>query len=474
MHLRPRAIALVTPLFLLVALPAGSAAAEEPPASTTTTTALDGSDSTDDSNPEDPGATTTTPSSSTTDSTTAGTSTSAPADGESGTTVATAPTSESTPVPATNPDGEIPDAVEGETTTTDPLIDEAPAEEAPETDETVPPEGSYRGQNGYKPAEVLWSSVRAARTKVASARAVHEQLVDNVRAIRLHHKSLRAEERLLDAESSVAADEYREAETTLRDRAVAAFMNDDVLNNAMVGSFDAADHDEVLALQARRTLLSAVLDQDDDAIAAYLELRRSLDGEVMATVDSIRITENALREAIVEAELAWDDVVQAEIELEAFAAGSAIYIDDVVFPVGPGYGVPLIDSYGFPRMPGTPDEHWHEGIDIFAPAGTPLVAAERSVVMRVGSGRLGGLTVWLRGESGAEWYYAHLQSHAPDLAPNMVIDAGHVIGYVGNTGNAISTPTHLHLQVHPGGGDPVNPYPLLKVVSDRDLARAVS
>ena len=373
-------------------------------------------------------------------------------------------------MPTTKPDGAAPDTVKGETTTTDPLIDEAPAEEVPETDETVPPDGAYAGQNQYKPAEVLWSSVRTARTKVASARAVHEELVDKVRAIRLHHKALRVEERALDAESSAAADEYRAAETTLIDRAVAAFVNDDALNNAIVGSFDAADHDEVLALQARRTLLNAVLDQDEEAIAAYLELRRSLNSEVLATVDSIRITETALREAMVEAELAWDDVVQAEIELEAFAAGSAIYIDDVVFPVGIGYGLPLIDSYGFPRMPGTPDEHWHEGIDIFAPAGTPLVAAERSVVMRVGSGRLGGLTVWLRGESGAEWYYAHLQSHAPGLAPNMVVDAGQLIGYVGNTGNAISTPPHLHLQVHPGGGDPVNPYPLLKVISDRDLA----
>jgi murein DD-endopeptidase MepM/ murein hydrolase activator NlpD len=118
-------------------------------------------------------------------------------------------------------------------------------------------------------------------------------------------------------------------------------------------------------------------------------------------------------------------------------------------------------------MVGTPDEHWHQGIDIFAPAGTPLLAAERGVVTRVGSGRLGGLTVWLRGGSGTAWYYAHLQSHQPGLEPGTEVEAGDVIGYVGNSGNAVSTPPHVHLEIHPVGGGPVNPYPLLNVLADR-------
>ena len=214
-----------------------------------------------------------------------------------------------------------------------------------------------------------------------------------------------------------------------------------------------------------------MLDQDEDAIQDYLALRDEIDADVLQGIDTLRAVERALRYSTGEAESAAEDVVQAENELEAFAAGSAIYIDDVVFPVGDGYGLPLIDSYGFPRMPGTPDEHWHEGIDIFAPSGTPLVATERGVVTRVGSGRLGGLTVWLRGESGTDWYYAHLLSHAPGLTEGMVVDGGDLLGYVGNTGNARTTPAHLHLQVHPGGGDPVNPYPLLKVISDRDQSR---
>ena len=377
------------------------------------------------------------------------------------------------PVTTTVPDGAstggtVPLA-EGVTTTTDPLVNEHAGEDAPETDETVPPpDGAYAGQEEFKPAEVLWSSVRAAEVKLAEVRVVEEDRIAVVRTIRLGRKELRAEQASLDAETQAAAADIRRAETALRERAVAAFMTDDALTNAVIGSFDAADHDQVLDLQVRRTLLGAALDQDEHAIDAYLELRASLDGRALATLDSIRLAERTLREAIVEVDLARESVIQAENELAAFRAGSAVYIDDVVFPVGDGYGRPLVDSYGFPRMPGTPDEHWHEGIDIFAPAGTPLLAAERGVVTRVGSGRLGGLTVWLRGESGTDWYYAHLRSHAPDLVPGLVVGAGHVIGFVGNTGNAISTPPHLHLEMHPGGGEPVNPYPLLKIISDRD------
>ncbi|MGI9599102.1 MAG: M23 family metallopeptidase, partial [Acidimicrobiales bacterium] len=112
----------------------------------------------------------------------------------------------------------------------------------------------------------------------------------------------------------------------------------------------------------------------------------------------------------------------------------------------------------------------HEGIDLFAAQGTPLVATERGVITKVGVGRLGGLKFWLKGESGSEWYYAHLDSFAPGLADGIVVEAGQLVGFVGNTGNAIGTPPHLHMQLHPNGGQPVNPYPLLKIVSDIDLA----
>ena len=385
--------------------------------------------------------------------------------------VPTTTTSSTTP-PTTVP-AEIED--DGPTTTIDLLLDEPQGETAPETDQTVPaPTGTYGGQAEFEPPKVLWSSVRRAKRKLAEATTVLEASIEDVREVRTRYKVLGHRREALTFENRQAMVDLEQAEIHLQERAVAAFVSDDAATNALIGSVDASGYDQVLDLQARRTLLDVVLAQDEEAIEVYLRLRAKLDRAVASVHEAQRRFERRLVSTVSSAELAKDEVAQAENELEAFRAGSAIYISGVVFPLAQPYDLPLIDSFGFPRMPGTPDEHWHEGIDIFAPSGTPLLAAERGVITRVGSGRLGGLTFWLRGESGADWYYAHLLSYVPGLAAGQVVEAGEVLGFVGNTGNAISTPPHVHLEVHPGGDKPVNPYPLLKVVSDRDQAAASS
>jgi hypothetical protein len=115
------------------------------------------------------------------------------------------------------------------------------------------------------------------------------------------------------------------------------------------------------------------------------------------------------------------------------------------FPVaGPAdYG----DSYGGLRtdVPG----NWHHGDDIFAALGTPVVAVSDGTLNRVGWEKLGGWRLWVRDAAGDEFYYAHLSGYAPaDLQSNRV-RAGQVIGFVGNTGDAITTPPHLHFEIHP-------------------------
>jgi murein DD-endopeptidase MepM/ murein hydrolase activator NlpD len=99
---------------------------------------------------------------------------------------------------------------------------------------------------------------------------------------------------------------------------------------------------------------------------------------------------------------------------------------------------------------------------MIAARGTPLVAIEAGTVKRMGSGGLGGISVWLRGASGDEYYYAHLDSWAPGLAVGTAVALGGPIGTVGNTGNAQYTVPHLHFELHPGGGGAVNPYPTVK------------
>ncbi len=126
-----------------------------------------------------------------------------------------------------------------------------------------------------------------------------------------------------------------------------------------------------------------------------------------------------------------------------------------VFPVagGASYG----DDYGAPRA-GT---GWHHGNDLFADRGTPLLAVADGTLSKVGVNTLGGNRLWLTDDAGNEFYYAHLSAYAPAAVEGARVSAGQVIGFVGNTGQAITTPPHLHFEVHPGGGDSVNPYPFL-------------
>ncbi|MEN3295635.1 MAG: peptidoglycan LD-endopeptidase LytH [Burkholderiales bacterium] len=101
----------------------------------------------------------------------------------------------------------------------------------------------------------------------------------------------------------------------------------------------------------------------------------------------------------------------------------------------------------------------HEGIDIFAPRGTPVHATTEGIVTRVGVKSLGGKAVWVLGPGRQRHYYAHLDRFA-DVYAGQRIQAGTVLGYVGNTGNARRTPSHLHYGIYTLAGA-INPFPLL-------------
>ncbi|HEY4574297.1 MAG TPA: M23 family metallopeptidase [Thermoanaerobaculia bacterium] len=121
-----------------------------------------------------------------------------------------------------------------------------------------------------------------------------------------------------------------------------------------------------------------------------------------------------------------------------------------------GIGPPdLADTWGAARGEGRK----HEGIDIFALRGTPVIASTHGVVVRKGLNRLGGRVVGVIGPAGWYHYYAHLDAWSTAGIGDWV-EAGTVLGYVGDTGNAKGTPTHLHYGIYVGG-TATNPYPLL-------------
>jgi murein DD-endopeptidase MepM/ murein hydrolase activator NlpD len=103
----------------------------------------------------------------------------------------------------------------------------------------------------------------------------------------------------------------------------------------------------------------------------------------------------------------------------------------------------------------------HEGVDVFAPRGTPVVATTRGIVLHVGPNALGGNVVWVLGPGGQRHYYAHLDRFAPRVRGGDRVTPGDVLGFVGNTGNARGTPPHLHYGIY-GMRGAIDPLPLLR------------
>jgi murein DD-endopeptidase MepM/ murein hydrolase activator NlpD len=116
-----------------------------------------------------------------------------------------------------------------------------------------------------------------------------------------------------------------------------------------------------------------------------------------------------------------------------------------VFPV---YGnASYIDTFGANR--GDIASGWHHGDDIFGQLGQPLLAVAEGTVFSVGWNKIGGNRLWLRDTQGNQFYYAHLSAFSTLAVNGAHVKAGDVVGFLGNSGDAITTPPHLHFEIHP-------------------------
>ena len=143
----------------------------------------------------------------------------------------------------------------------------------------------------------------------------------------------------------------------------------------------------------------------------------------------------------------------------------------------PQYGFPVIGKdnkavqsfWGATRSGG---KRSHEGVDIFAPRGTPVIAVTDGLISSTGNRGLGGKQVWLRdGIFGQSLYYAHLDSIIATTGQRVSI--GDTLGLVGNTGNAKTTPPHLHFGIYNRTGA-INPYPYIKQTEIPSISDSLS
>ncbi|MFQ5575259.1 MAG: cell wall-binding repeat-containing protein, partial [Terriglobia bacterium] len=150
---------------------------------------------------------------------------------------------------------------------------------------------------------------------------------------------------------------------------------------------------------------------------------------------------------------------------------------DVVFPVEGGAANTC--TFGAPRSGG----RTHKGSDIFASKGAPLVAAVSGFIHQTMFGEHGnaGYRLWIIGIDGNSYFYAHLNNdspgtddglggaeaaYGPGIEAGAWVDAGDIVGYAGDSGNAEGAPPHVHFEVHPDAAGAVAPHRILKKAED--------
>jgi peptidoglycan LD-endopeptidase LytH len=191
-----------------------------------------------------------------------------------------------------------------------------------------------------------------------------------------------------------------------------------------------------------------------------VEQQRLADEQVRLALEAQRREEERRRAEQAAAEAAQRAAVEAQRAAEQQRAGSVQHVTAGPAPAAstavggtlcPVQGsTAYTDTWGAPR-PG----HLHQGVDMMSSTGTPLVAVADGTVSfaRISNG---ALTVTLIADDGTRYWYGHLSAYAGSEGH---VSAGQVIGYVGSTGTNVS---HLHFEVHPGGGGAVDPTPYVR------------
>lgn len=228
-----------------------------------------------------------------------------------------------------------------------------------------------------------------------------------------------------------------------------------------VGYFDVGEAPAVAvrvsAEDGQRIDVDISLDTDPRAVV-FLDAFR-MPSDSLDEPDRILSADREARDIAFEARRDGEYIIRAQPEL---LRGGRYTLTVVVgpalaFPVQGGDNPDIGSVFGADRDGG---RRLHHGIDIFADRGTPVLSVSQGVATRVQVRPRGGKVVWVRDQArGLSLYYAHLDSQ--HVASGTRVRRGDTIGFVGNTGNASTTPPHLHFGIYRRGQGPIDPQPFV-------------
>jgi len=271
----------------------------------------------------------------------------------------------------------------------------------------------------------------------------------------------------LEAEIPRLRARAEELRIQVRERAVALYQQGSSMPlSRMIEAESVVDAARAINLTANAAAYDRDLAAELNRTAAQLEKDEAELRERKAAQDLL-VVQIAQERAQLEAALATADDAIRKLEAVGFTQG--LFRDVLGAAAGqvatgasacPVFGtVAFVNDWGYPRSGG----RTHQGTDMFAAWGTPVVAVVDGV-LRHDLDDLGGIGIWLDGADGVSYYYAHLS--AWEGSPRLVT-RGEVIGYVGDTGNAKGGAPHLHFGIRAPSGEMVNPYPTVSALCDQ-------